>query len=215
MSKAPNKSPTVEREEWLRDALLPWAERHFAENPKDQSLILSVAQYWADEASDAVHAHAIASTRLIPRWPGPNWEDHDATAEDRSVSLWSSSEERLPWDSNGGAIRPFQALCGEIGSQDLTYDFDAPTSPATDFQNAFDRLNRSSGGQMWLTESAMPQQRENLVSLAQRIGGIFGIHDTVHFAGVCRAGNRAAAAYPAVTLATGRGCGLTLVRRDR
>ena len=48
-----------------------------------------------------------------------------------------------------------------------------------------------------------------------RIGGIVGIHDTVHFAGVCRAGNRVAAAYPAVTLATGRGCGLTLVRRDR
>ena len=47
-----------------------------------------------------------------------------------------------------------------------------------------------------------------------RPGGVVGVHDTVHFGGVCRAANRFAARLPAVTLATGRGCGLTLIRRD-
>ncbi len=47
-----------------------------------------------------------------------------------------------------------------------------------------------------------------------RPGGVVAVHDTVHYTGVCRAANRAADRHPSVTLATSRGCGLTLIRRE-
>ena len=45
-----------------------------------------------------------------------------------------------------------------------------------------------------------------------RANGVLAIHDSVHYTGVCRAVNRVASTHRAVTMATGRGCGLTLVR---
>lgn len=42
---------------------------------------------------------------------------------------------------------------GEITPSMLTWDFAVPTIPARDFLGAFDRLNRSHGGRLWLTES--------------------------------------------------------------
>ena len=57
---------------------------------------------------------------------------------------------------------------GEIADGDLTYDFNAPTLPSTDFENAFDRLNLAAGGQLWLAESSMTQDRGTLINLAQR-----------------------------------------------
>jgi hypothetical protein len=43
---------------------------------------------------------------------------------------------------------------GEVRPQDLVWDWNTPGSPARDFLAAFDRLNRESGGRLWLTESA-------------------------------------------------------------
>ncbi|MFO0624422.1 MAG: DUF2330 domain-containing protein [Polyangiales bacterium] len=44
---------------------------------------------------------------------------------------------------------------GEVRPQDLVWDWNNPGSPARDFLNAFDRLNREAGGRLWLTESSM------------------------------------------------------------
>lgn len=45
-----------------------------------------------------------------------------------------------------------------------------------------------------------------------RPGGVVAVHDTIGIRGVCRAVNDYAVIYPALTLATGRGCGLSLIR---
>jgi predicted O-methyltransferase YrrM len=45
-----------------------------------------------------------------------------------------------------------------------------------------------------------------------RPGGVVAVHDTIGIRGVCRAVNEYAAMYPVLTLSTGRGCGLSLIR---
>ena len=42
------------------------AAKLFAHDPAMQSLMMSVAQYWNDEADDAVHAFCVASQRRTP-----------------------------------------------------------------------------------------------------------------------------------------------------
>jgi hypothetical protein len=60
---------------------------------------------------------------------------------------------------------------GEITPAQLTYDFNAPTDPAEDFRRAFDALNRTSGGRLWLTESSDRVARETVERASQFGGG--------------------------------------------
>jgi len=59
---------------------------------------------------------------------------------------------------------------GEITPSQLTYDFNAPTTPADDFRRAFEALNRSNGNRLWLTESSARVNRFT-VERASQIGG--------------------------------------------
>ena len=59
---------------------------------------------------------------------------------------------------------------GEITPAQLTYDFNAPTTPADDFRRAFEALNRSNGNRLWLTESSAQVNRFT-VERASQIGG--------------------------------------------
>ena len=43
----------------------------FAAYPEVRSVMCGFAQYWADEADDAIHTHLIASNREVPLWPHP------------------------------------------------------------------------------------------------------------------------------------------------
>ncbi len=45
------------------------AAAHFAENPNDQSIVYAVAQYFADEAPDAVHELGVTYPSRDPWWP--------------------------------------------------------------------------------------------------------------------------------------------------
>ena len=47
-----------------------------------------------------------------------------------------------------------------------------------------------------------------------RPGGVVAIHDAVNIPGVCRAVNRWANRFPCLTVATGRGSGLAMLRKD-
>lgn len=109
------KSPSIERLTWLRDELKPWLKKHFKQNGEDQSVLLAVAQYWADEADDAVHLTALASKSRVPDFFANEWNEEGATGDTRGVD-WSN---RPRWDDNGMSIRAFQAYCGELGSQEL------------------------------------------------------------------------------------------------
>lgn len=109
------KSPSIERLSWLRDELKPWLTKHFKQHGDDQSVLLAVAQYWADEADDAVHLTALASKHRVPDFFANEWNEEGSTSDTRGID-WSN---RPRWDDNGRSIRAFQAYCGELGSQEL------------------------------------------------------------------------------------------------
>lgn len=143
MSDEP-KSPSVERLTWLRDELEPWLKKHFKDHPEHQSVLAAVAQYWADEADDAVHLTLLASKSAVPDFFSSEW-DEDAKGDTVGVG-WSN---RPSWDDNGLSIRSFQGLCGEGGSQEL---------PSGDQAEPFLLAQRDAKGHRitWLGRSQRP-----------------------------------------------------------
>jgi uncharacterized protein (TIGR02996 family) len=111
----------------LENHFVPWAAKGFASHPDIRSQMLCVAQYWADEADDAVHAVIVMSTRDTPRWP--HVCDYGDFARDEELARREppSAGERCtncgsfgwpPWDDNGTAIPAFEAFCREGSSQE-------------------------------------------------------------------------------------------------
>lgn len=45
-----------------------------------------------------------------------------------------------------------------------------------------------------------------------RSGGIIAIHDTIHYAGICKSVHRYSSTRPLLTIATGRSCGLSMIQ---
>lgn len=101
------------------------AAKLFAMRPNVRSVILAVAQYWADEASDAVHDTLVASERELPLWPHlcSGTTDDDA-AEGVAGELCSWCDGHLPglegYHDNGDAVLAFEAWCHEGGSQEAS-----------------------------------------------------------------------------------------------
>ncbi|MER2560433.1 MAG: TIGR02996 domain-containing protein [Myxococcaceae bacterium] len=109
----------------LEHEVRPHLAKVFEKRPDIQSVLVCVGQYWADEADDAVHSHLVFSSRPTPRWPHECEDTLLKTAGDGdlcSSCAWGSDEELeftwLSWDSNGAAIRAWQALCLEGASQE-------------------------------------------------------------------------------------------------
>ncbi len=138
------KSPSVERLTWLQDELEPWLDKHFKDHPEHQSVLAAVAQYWADEADDAVHLTLLASKSAVPDFFSSEW-DEGAKGDTVGVG-WSN---RPSWDDNGLSIRSFQGLCGEGGSQEL---------PSSDQAEPFLLAQRQAKGHRitWLGRSQRP-----------------------------------------------------------
>lgn len=112
--------PTQTRDEILAE-LRTMAVDLFARNPKARSVMLSVAQYWNDEADDATHSYLVASERDTPCWPhdcdDAGTEEFSVTGE--SCSYCGSELGYLEsWDDNGMSIVGFAAYCHEHGSQE-------------------------------------------------------------------------------------------------
>lgn len=125
------ETPAAMREDAVRRILVPMAESAFAARPDVQSLLLAVAQYWNDEADDAVHASVHYSRRHTPVWPHecPYFADDAGTASDRAdfcnwcggqVPGHPANPEWVPWDDNGSAIPAFEAFCREACHQEMT-----------------------------------------------------------------------------------------------
>jgi hypothetical protein len=123
------KTPFQERAEAVKE-IREWMTKFFAREPKWNSVLMCVAQYWNDEANDAVHCELIASTRLTPTWAFDIDDDDEgrtptnaAPIEDARISTWNLEESvgNFPIDNNSTAVRPFQALCREGSSQESNY----------------------------------------------------------------------------------------------
>lgn len=118
-------TPPALRAKILDEDFVPYVKDVFAKDPKLRSAMLTVAQYWADEADDAVHATVLFSQRSTPIWPHPcRWDDDDREGPSFDpTEVCSSCGERLGWmpfDDNGGAIPAFQSCCREDASQEST-----------------------------------------------------------------------------------------------
>lgn len=94
------------------------AKRYLAAHPEMQSVMIAVAQYWCDEAEDAVHEELFASARVMPLWPHRCGDAHEACArcgDDLDfLDRWHDNSEELIM-----AIAPY---CQEsFGEERATY----------------------------------------------------------------------------------------------
>ena len=112
------------RRQYLREHLLPVVSQHFERYPRLQSAMLCVAQYWADEADDAVHATLIVSELFEPTLKGVGESDDENSVDPNlpnthiksRYSKRSSSEISLygvqaHWDDNNGAYPTVGRVC--------------------------------------------------------------------------------------------------------
>lgn len=118
----------VARREYIRSRLNPLVARYFHDYDQLQSAMLCVAQYWADEANDAVHGNLIVSELIEPTLDGVEYSEDDAQPDPNLptvrlkgeygytgsiVSIWGYG-----WDENGGAIPLWSAYAPEMANQD-------------------------------------------------------------------------------------------------
>ena len=133
----------VARRLFIRARLLRVVRRYFDKYPLLRSAALCVAQYWNDEADDAVHACVVVSELPEPTLDGtepyadegtpdpnlPNTKIKESEyARGSFLHLWSAG---VPWDDNNRAIPLWAAFTLEGGSQDS--DFSANYAPAVLF----------------------------------------------------------------------------------
>lgn len=123
------------RRRYIREQLLPVVSRYFQNYERLQSAILCVAQFWADEATDAVHGNLIVSELSVPilgvnisgvgdavrnpNLPTTTLENVVCNGSS-SISLW---REGVQWDDNGRAIPMWAAFApeGEIDGPALLF----------------------------------------------------------------------------------------------
>ncbi len=120
------------RRDYLRLHLIPFVRNYFTQYPLLQSAMLCVAQFWNDEADDAVHGQLVVSERYEPvvEGVGHSYEDDHPPPDPNLpntkivreygetgsvVSIWPT-----PWDDNGEAIPVWAAYSPEEGSQEYS-----------------------------------------------------------------------------------------------
>lgn len=113
------------RENIIRKWILPGLGKRFEKYTALKSASLLVAQYWCDEANDAVHKRLFFSVLETPDYtsafecgygePDPvNLPDLPPNSE----ILFEKECEWIGWDNNGMAIPAFAAFCREEGDQE-------------------------------------------------------------------------------------------------
>ncbi len=128
------------REKIINSEILPTIKVVFDKYPQLQSAMLLVAQYWNDEANDAVHYTVIFSVLPTPAW-GREFLETDYDDDDpvnlsglpslyeiydsiEDFCLFESGE--YCWENNGNAVPTFAAYCKE-GCHQLMDDLDSYT----------------------------------------------------------------------------------------
>lgn len=119
------KTSLARRKKAIENDLLPYVESIFKKRPELKSALFLVAQYWADEANDAVHARVVFSKRETPLWPHPcRWNDDKKKKDEEVTEVCSmcatgrSDFGWMPFDDNGEGIVAFQSCCREDASQE-------------------------------------------------------------------------------------------------
>ncbi|MCA9651330.1 MAG: hypothetical protein KC501_15535 [Myxococcales bacterium] len=115
------------RERYLRELVLPYVRRGLARAPELRSAMLLVAQYWCDEADDAVHGTVVFSVLDEPDLDAARacgWDEPDEV--NTPGRRPDEPSEGVPgyimeWDDNGEAISLFAAFCEEDCHQEMDF----------------------------------------------------------------------------------------------
>jgi hypothetical protein len=114
------------RLQYLESTVLRGIRPYFSTHPQIQSACVMVAQFWNDEAHDAVHAQVVFSQLATPDldayFTAGEWDPVTDThgTDDINGQFGIDGFElymATRWDSNGEAIPLFQAFCVD-GYQD-------------------------------------------------------------------------------------------------
>ncbi|HWG42114.1 MAG TPA: TIGR02996 domain-containing protein [Gemmataceae bacterium] len=115
------------RRQYLRTSLLSVVSRYFKTYERLRSAMLCVAQYWDDEADDAVHGELIVSELFEPILEGVGYDSSvDTNVPNTRIksdygelsSVVSLYDAGVGWDDNGGAIPLWAAFAPEEGRQE-------------------------------------------------------------------------------------------------
>jgi len=117
-------SPRSTRRKMIERDFIPYVKEIFAKRSELTSAMLLLAQYWADEADDAVHANVVFSGRETPLWPHPcRWDDEDDDSVVRDPNEICTSCGDVGWlsfDDNGEqTIAAFAPCCREDADQEM------------------------------------------------------------------------------------------------
>jgi uncharacterized protein (TIGR02996 family) len=132
----------VARRHYVLMHLLPLVSGYFSTYERLRSALLVVAQYWDDEANDAVHGTLIVSELFEPMLEGAGSRESGGDANLPNTRIkrefgqeWSSEiglwQTETDWDDNGLAIPLWAAFAPEGGSQD--YGLEENYAPAVMF----------------------------------------------------------------------------------
>jgi hypothetical protein len=97
--------------------------RELDKDPKWKSAVMMVAQFWADNADDAVHCAFVLSTEAVPNANDAerSWDDGDDEPSAANVARYSWDLTGYDtWDENGDAIALFAAFTKESCHQEMS-----------------------------------------------------------------------------------------------
>ena len=122
------------REKIIDRGIVPLIKAGFDKYPQLQSAMLLVAQYWDDEAHDAVHYEIFFSVLLTPVLNVESVDIdvyHDGDPINlpglpSSYEIYSAAYNKIEyneysWQDNGNAVATFAAYCKEGCSQEMDY----------------------------------------------------------------------------------------------
>jgi hypothetical protein len=111
------------REEAIQQWVLPAIRAQFVTRPELQSATMLVAQFWNDEADDAVHCSVVYSILATPdvaaAAKAEDDDSDDAVNLPKGVAQYDLDSVRH-WDSNNEAIPRFAAFTKEDCDQEMT-----------------------------------------------------------------------------------------------
>jgi hypothetical protein len=122
------------REKIISSEIVPKIKVVFDKYPQLRSAMLLVAQYWDDEADDAVHYEIVFSVLPTPALgiklvENDDYDEYDPVNLPGLPSLYRISseayhkveDEEYAWRDNGNAVATFAAYCKEGCHQEMDY----------------------------------------------------------------------------------------------
>lgn len=113
---------TVElRREYLEQRIAPVVRQIFKDHSQLQSIMMLVAQFWNDEADDAVHYRLVLSELPTPDVSAALEQESDPNLPSGGEQFWMGLKykRQVEWDANHQPIALFAAFCKEGCSQDM------------------------------------------------------------------------------------------------